>query len=103
MTKEMMPCGSRLPVLVVGAFAEMPSDMDALADVIASALAAYHNQFLYGGEGHVRVAHAGGVGHAAHRGWARLSCLTAAGGLREGWGARGDVRPPKKAAFVTAY
>ena len=37
MTKEMMPCGSRLPVPVVGAFAEMPSDMDALSDVIVSA------------------------------------------------------------------
>ena len=42
MTKEMKSHGSRVLVLAIGAFAEMPSDVDALADVAASVLAAGH-------------------------------------------------------------
>ena len=40
MTREMKPYGPRLPVSVLGAFAEMSSDADAPADAIAPALAA---------------------------------------------------------------
>ena len=46
MTMEIKSCGSRVPVPVVGAFAEMASDVGALADVTASALAADHIQFF---------------------------------------------------------
>ena len=46
MFRGIRPCGSRVPVPIVGAFAEMPSDVDALAEVIASALAAGHIQFF---------------------------------------------------------
>ena len=46
MTKGMKPCGSRLLVPVIGTFAEMSSDVDALADATASALAADHIQFF---------------------------------------------------------
>ena len=46
MTKEMTSHGSRVLVPVVGAFAEMSSDVDALLDVAASALAADHIQFF---------------------------------------------------------
>ena len=42
MTKEIKSYGSRVPALVTGAFAEMSSDVEALADVTASALAADH-------------------------------------------------------------
>ena len=75
MTKEMKSCGSRVPVPVIGAVAEMPSDVGALADVTASALAADHIQFFS-----TSAAEAKGMckqriwtawGHAAHRGWAR--------------------------------
>ena len=46
MTREMKPCGSRVVVPVVGAFADMSSDVDALADITASALAADLIQFF---------------------------------------------------------
>ena len=35
MTKEVKLCGSRVPVPVIGAFAEMSSDVETLADVTA--------------------------------------------------------------------
>ena len=38
MTTEVKTCGSRVPVPVVGAFAQMPSDVDAVADAMSSAL-----------------------------------------------------------------
>ena len=76
MAKEMRSCGSRVLVPAVGAFAEMPSDVEALAGVIASALAAGHIQFfstsaveakgMY--KQHIRAA----WGPAAHQGLARL-------------------------------
>ena len=56
MTKETKSYGSRVLVPVIGAFAEMSSDVEALADVIASALAADHIQFFY-----TSAAEAGGV------------------------------------------
>ena len=71
MTKEMKPCGSRVPVPVIGAFAEMPSDVKALADVTAPAPAAGYIQFFS-----TSAAEANGMykqrirtawGHAAHR------------------------------------
>ena len=46
MTKEIKPCGSRMLASVIGAFAEMSSDVEALADATASALAADHIQFI---------------------------------------------------------
>ena len=59
-TKETKSHGSRMLAPVIGAFAEMSSDVDALADVIASALAADHTQFIfhqrYGGGGRVKRA-----------------------------------------------
>ena len=76
MTKEMKSCGSRVLVPVIGAFVEMSSDVEALADITTSALAADHIQFFS-----TSAAEAKGVykqrirtawGHAAHRGWARL-------------------------------
>ena len=63
-------------VLVVVAFAEMPSDVDSIADVIASALAADHIQFFS-----ISAVKARGMykqrirtawDHAANRGWTRL-------------------------------
>jgi hypothetical protein len=76
MTKEVKSCGSGVPVPVIGAFAEMSSDVDAPADVIASGLAARHTQFfststLEAGSMYkprIRAAR----GHLARRGWARL-------------------------------
>ena len=46
MTKDMKSHGSRVPVPVIGAFAGMSSDVEALADVTAPALAADHIQFF---------------------------------------------------------
>ena len=46
MTKNMKPCGSRVLVPVVGAFAEISSDVCVFVDVIASALAEDHFQFF---------------------------------------------------------
>ena len=46
MTKKMKSYGSRVLVPVIAAFAEMSSDVEALADVTASALAADHIQFF---------------------------------------------------------
>ena len=46
MTKEVKSCGSRALVPVIGAFAEMFSDVEALADATASALTADHIQFF---------------------------------------------------------
>ena len=72
MTKGMGPCGPGVPVHVAGAFAEMSSDVGALAGVIAPALAADHTQFFANG-----AVGSGGMykqrirtawDHAAHRG-----------------------------------
>ena len=76
MTKETGPCGSQVLVPVICAFAEMPSDVHALAGVIAPALVADHTRFFSTGaveakgmyKQHIRTVWA----HAAHRGWARL-------------------------------
>ena len=75
MTKEVKPYCPRVLVPAIGAFAEMSSDVDALADATASALAADHIQFLS-----TSAVEAKGVykqriwtawGHAARREWAR--------------------------------
>ena len=76
MTRETGSCGSRVLFPVVGAFAEMSSDVNALADAITSALAANQIQFFS-----TSAVEAGAMckqrtwtawGHAAHRGWAHL-------------------------------
>ena len=79
MTAEMKTYGSppeQVPAPVVGAFGEMPSDMYALADVIAAAKTADHLQFFKGSEkkfrGMFRQRLIRDWGHAAHFGWARL-------------------------------
>ena len=68
--------GSKVPVPVIGAFAEISSDVDAFADVIPSTLAA--DRILLSS---TSAAEAKGMykqrirtarGHRAHRGWARL-------------------------------
>jgi len=46
MTKEVKSYGSRVLVPVIGAFAEVPSEVEAVADVTAPALAAKHTQFF---------------------------------------------------------
>ena len=46
MAKEVKSYGSKVSVPVIGAFAEMSSDVEALADVTASALAADHIQLF---------------------------------------------------------
>ena len=46
MTKEMKSYGSKAPVSVIGAFSGVSSDLDALAGVIASALADEQIQFF---------------------------------------------------------
>ena len=46
MAKEMKSCGFRMLVPVIGAFAEMSSDVETLADVTAPALAADHTKFF---------------------------------------------------------
>ena len=65
-----------MPVPVIGAFAEMSSDVDALADVIVSALAADYIQFFstsaVEAKGMYKQRIRTAWGHAAHRGWARL-------------------------------
>ena len=70
------PYGPRLPVPIIGAFAEMPSDMDALADVTASAFAAGHIQFISTSAAEAKGMYKQRIraawGHAAHRGTARL-------------------------------
>ena len=75
-TKEMKLCGSRVLVPVIGAFAEVSSDVDALADVTASALAADHIQFFstsaVEAKGMCKQRIRTAWGHAAHWGWARL-------------------------------
>ena len=45
MAKEMKSRGSMVPVPVISAFAEMSSDVEAHADVTASALAAGHKAY----------------------------------------------------------
>ena len=76
MTKEMKSYGSRVPVPVIGAFAEMSSDVDALAGVTAPALAADHIQFFSTSAAEAKGMYKQRIrtawGHAAHRGWARL-------------------------------
>jgi len=71
MTREMKSYDSAVLVPAVGAFAEMSSDVDALADVIASALAADHIQFFStsaaGAEGMYKQRIRAAWGHAAHR------------------------------------
>ena len=76
MTKEVKSCGSGVPVPVIGAFAEMSSDVDAPAGVIASGLAARHTQFFstsaVEAKGMYKQRNRAAWGYAAHRGWARL-------------------------------
>jgi hypothetical protein len=76
MTRGIKSRGSSVPVSVVCAFAEMSSDVGALADVIASALAADHIQFFSTGAMEAKGMYKQRIrrawGHAAHRGWARL-------------------------------
>ena len=76
MTKEVKPYCPRVLVPAIGAFAEMSSDVDALADVTASALAADHIQFFstsaVEAKGMYKQRIRTAWGHAAHRGWARL-------------------------------
>ena len=63
-------------VPIIGAFAEMPSGVGALADVTASALSADHIQFLSTSAAEAKGMYKQRIravwGHAAHRGWARL-------------------------------
>ena len=65
------PHGPRVPISIVGAFAEMPSDVDALAEVIALALAADHTQFFFTSapeaKGMYEKRSRTAWGHAAHR------------------------------------
>ena len=76
MTRDMKSYGPGVPVPVISAFAEMPSDVEALTDVTASALAAYHIQFFstsaVEAKGMCKQRIRAAWGHAAHRGWARL-------------------------------
>ena len=69
-------CGSRVLVPIIGAFAEMPSDVDALTDVTASALAADHIQFFSTSAAEAKGMYKKRIwtawGHAARRGLARL-------------------------------
>ena len=76
---EMRTYGSppgRVLAPVVGAFAEMSSDMYALADVIAATMTADHLQFFNASAKQTRGMFRERVlrdwGHAAHLGWARL-------------------------------
>ena len=76
---EMRTYGSppgRVLAPVVGAFAEMSSDMYALADVISAAMTADHLQFFNAPakqtRGMFRERLLRDWGHAAHLGWARL-------------------------------
>ena len=61
---------------VVGAFAEMSSDTELIADLIATALAADHIQFYSESakqaKGMFKQRIRKAWGHTAHRGWARL-------------------------------
>ena len=76
MTRKVKSCGSSVSVQTFGAFAEMPLDVNALADVFAPAPAADLTQYfstsalkargMY--KQHTRAA----WGHAAHREWPRL-------------------------------
>ena len=63
-------------VPVVGAFAEMSSDTELIADLIATALAADHIQFYSESakqaKGMFKQRIRKAWGHTAHRGWARL-------------------------------
>ena len=72
MTREMKPHGPRVPVPVIGAFAEMSSDVNALADVIAPALAADHIHFFSTSALGAKDVYKQRIwavwGHAAHRG-----------------------------------
>ena len=74
MARDMKSYGSGVLVPVVGAFAEMSSDVGALADVIASTLASDHTQLLFtsamGAKGTCKQRTRAAWG--AHRGWARL-------------------------------
>ena len=83
MTKGVKSYGPGLLVPVIGAFAEIYSDADALADVTASALAADHTQFFS-----TSAAEAKGIctssapgrrGATQPPGDGPASCLTAAG------------------------
>ena len=66
----------RIPVPVFSALAEISSDVDALADVIAWALAADHTQFFSISAEETKGMYKQRIrtawGHAARRGWARL-------------------------------
>jgi len=68
--------GGRVLVPVVGAFAEMSSDTELIADLIATALAADHIQFYSESakqaKGMFKQRIRKAWGHTAHRGWARL-------------------------------
>jgi hypothetical protein len=63
-------------VTVVGAFAEMSSDMERIVDFIATALAADHirlyDESAKQAKGMFKQRIRKSLGHAAHRGWARL-------------------------------
>ena len=76
MTKEMKSYGSRVLVPVIGAFAGVSPNVEALADVTALALAADHVHFFSTGaeeaKGMYKQRNRTAWGHAAHRGWARL-------------------------------
>jgi hypothetical protein len=75
-TKEVKSYGSRVPVPVIGAFAEMSPDVEALADVTAPALAADYTQFFFTSaveaKGMYKQRTRAAWSHAANRGWARL-------------------------------
>ena len=72
MAMDVKSYGSRVPVPVTGAFAEMSSDVDALADVIAPALAADHIHFFSTSALGAKDVYKQRIwavwGHAAHRG-----------------------------------
>ena len=65
-----------MPAPVIGAFAEMSSDVDAVAGAIASALAADHIQFFSTSAAEAKGMYKQRIraawGEAAHQGWARL-------------------------------
>ena len=76
MTREMKSYGFMVLVPIVGAFAEMFPDVDALVGVIASAFAADHIQFFSISAMDAKGMHKQRIrtawGHAAHQGWALL-------------------------------
>ena len=79
MVKEMEtfgPTPGRVLAPVVGAFADMSSDVSTLAGTIAVAMTADHLQYFEAGAKEVRGMYLHRIhrawGHAAHRGWARL-------------------------------